>query len=66
MEHKLPELPWSNDALAPHISPETIEYHYGKHHAAYVSKLNDGIKGTEFENSSLEDIIKKSKGGTVV
>lgn len=63
MEHKLPELPWSNDALAPHISPETIEYHYGKHHAAYVSKLNDGIKGTEFENSSLEDIIKKSKGG---
>ncbi len=63
MEHKLPELPWSNDALAPHISPETIEYHYGKHHNAYVTKLNDGIKGTEFENSSLEDIIKKAKGG---
>ncbi len=63
MEHKLPELPWPKDALMPHISPETIEYHYGKHHQAYVTKLNDGIKGTEFENMSLEDIIKKSTGG---
>lgn len=63
MEHKLPELPWSNDALIPHISPETIEYHYGKHHNAYVTKLNAGIKGTEFESMSLEDIIKKSSGG---
>ena len=58
MEHKLPELPYSNDALAPHISPETIEYHYGKHHNAYVTKLNAGIKGTEFEEMTLEDIIK--------
>lgn len=63
MEHKLPELPWPKDALMPHISPETIEYHYGKHHQAYVDKLNAGIKGTEFENLSLEDIIKKSTGG---
>lgn len=63
MEHKLPELPWPKDALMPHISPETLEYHYGKHHQAYVTKLNDGIKGTEFENMSLEDIIKKSTGG---
>ncbi len=63
MEHKLPELPYSNDALAPHISPETIEYHYGKHHNAYVTKLNAGIKGTEFENMELVDIIKKAKGG---
>ena len=63
MEHKLPELPWSNDALTPHISPETIEYHYGKHHAGYVTKLNNGIKGTEFEQASLEDIIKKASGG---
>lgn len=63
MEHKLPELPWSNDALTPYISAETIEYHYGKHHAAYVSKLNDGIKGTEFESAPLEEIIKNSKGG---
>jgi Fe-Mn family superoxide dismutase len=63
MEHKLPELPWANDALAPHISAETIEYHYGKHHNAYVTKLNAGIKGTEFEDMSLEDIIMKSSGG---
>ena len=63
MEHKLPELPWAKDALAPHISPETIEYHYGKHHNAYVTKLNAGIKGTEFEDMSLEDIIRKSQGG---
>jgi Fe-Mn family superoxide dismutase len=63
MEHKLPELPWAKDALAPHISAETIEFHYGKHHNAYVTKLNAGIKGTEFENLSLEEIIMKSSGG---
>ena len=63
MEHKLPELPWSADALSPHVSPETIEYHYGKHHKAYVDKLNAGIVGTEFENAKLEDIIAKSDGG---
>ena len=48
MEHKLPELPWAQDALEPHISAETISYHYGKHHNAYVTKLNAGIKGTQF------------------
>ena len=53
MEHKLPELPWAKDALAPHISAETIDYHYGKHHNAYVTKLNAGIKGTNFENASI-------------
>lgn len=63
MEHKLPELPYSNDALAPHISPETIEYHYGKHHKAYVDKLNAGIKGTEFADAPLETIIMKASGG---
>lgn len=63
MEHKLPELPWAKDALEPHISKETIEYHYGKHHNAYVTKLNELIKGTKFEDSSLEDIIKSSEGG---
>lgn len=63
MEHKLPELPYPKTALAPHISEETIEYHYGKHHQAYVTNLNNLIKGTEFENASLEDIIKKSSGG---
>lgn len=63
MEHKLPELPWAQDALEPHISKETIEYHYGKHHNAYVTKLNAGIKDTEFADMPLEDIIKKSEGG---
>jgi len=63
MEHKLPALPWPQDALAPHISPETISFHYGKHHNAYVVKLNELIKGTEFAEMSLEDIIRKSSGG---
>ncbi len=63
MEHTLPALPYAMDALAPHISRETLEYHYGKHHQAYVTNLNNLIKGTEFENASLEDIVKKSSGG---
>ena len=63
MEHKLPELPFAKDALAPHISAETIEYHYGKHHAAYVANLNKLIPGTEFENLPLEEIVKRSSGG---
>jgi Fe-Mn family superoxide dismutase len=63
MEHKLPELPYAMNALEPHISAETLEYHYGKHHKTYVTNLNNLIKGTEFDNSSLEDIIKKSSGG---
>jgi len=63
MEHKLPELPYSKDALAPHISAETLEYHYGKHHNAYVTNLNNLIPKTEFESLSLEDIIKKASGG---
>jgi Fe-Mn family superoxide dismutase len=66
MEHRLPELPWSQDALAPVISAETIEYHYGKHHATYVTNLNKLIAGTEFENASLEDIVKKSEKGSGV
>ncbi len=63
MEHALPPLPYAKDALAPHMSAETFEYHYGKHHQAYVTNLNNLIKGTEFENAALEDIIKKSSGG---
>jgi Fe-Mn family superoxide dismutase len=63
MEHTLPPLPYTKDALQPHISAETLEYHYGKHHQAYVTNLNNLIKGTEFENLSLEEIIKKSQGG---
>jgi Fe-Mn family superoxide dismutase len=63
MEHTLPALPYAKDALAPHLSAETLEFHYGKHHNAYVTNLNNLIKGTEFENASLEDIVKKSSGG---
>ena len=63
MEHKLPALPYAKDALQPHISAETLEYHYGKHHATYVANLNKLIPGTEFENMSLDDIVKKSSGG---
>ena len=63
MEHKLPELPYSMDALEPIISKETLEYHYGKHHQAYVNNLNKLISGTEFEDMSLEDIIVKSSDG---
>jgi len=63
MEHQLPALPYAKDALAPHLSAETFDYHYSKHHQAYVTNLNNLIKGTEFENASLEDIIKKSSGG---
>src|SRR5262249_7401391 len=65
MEHKLPALPYALDALAPYISKETLEYHYGKHHQAYVTNLNNLIKGTEFENLSLEEIIKKASPGPI-
>ncbi len=63
MKHKLPELPYAMDALEPHISKETLEYHYGKHHNAYVNNLNNLIPGTEFEDLSLEGIIKKTPTG---
>ncbi len=62
-EHQLPELPYAENALEPHISAETIQYHYGKHHATYVEKLNTLIKNTEFESSTLEEIIKGASGG---
>ena len=58
MEHQLPELPYPKDALAPHISAETIEYHYGKHHKTYVDNINRLISGTELEKMSLEVIIQ--------
>lgn len=63
MEHQLPPLPYPKNALEPVISAETIEYHYGKHHQTYVTNLNNLIKGTEFENASLEEIVMKSSGG---
>jgi len=59
----LPELPYAKDALQPHISAETIDYHYGKHHTAYVNKVNAAIEGTDLAEASLEDIVKKSDGG---
>ena len=63
MPFELPALPYAQDALAPHISAETLEYHYGKHHQTYVTNLNKLVEGTEFENASLEDVITKSDGG---
>ena len=62
MAFLLPELPFNRDALAPHISEETINFHYGKHHQTYVDKLNLLIKDTEFENKTLEQIIESSSG----
>jgi len=61
--HTLPSLPYAMDALAPHISEETLQYHYGKHHQAYVTNLNKLIEGTEYAGMSLEDIITSSQGG---
>lgn len=63
MAFELPALPFEKNALEPHISAETLDYHHGKHHNAYVVKLNSLIAGTEFEGKSLEDIIKTSNGG---
>ncbi|MCX7122856.1 MAG: superoxide dismutase [Fe] [Gammaproteobacteria bacterium] len=62
MAFQLPALPYAKDALQPHISAETLEYHYGKHHQAYVTNLNNLVKGTEFESLSLEAVVKKSSG----
>ena len=63
MSFQLPELPYPKNALEPHISAETLEYHYGKHHQAYVTKLNAAVQGTELENKTLEELIKTQKGG---
>ena len=60
MPHTLPELPWAKDALAPVISQETIEYHHGKHHAAYVNKLNELIAGKPLAELPLEEVVKKT------
>lgn len=63
MKHTLPALPYAMNALEPVISEKTISFHYGKHHQTYVNKLNELVVGTEFEDASLEDIIKKAEGG---
>jgi superoxide dismutase, Fe-Mn family len=65
MAHELPPLPYAKDALAPHISAETLEFHHDKHHATYVTNLNKLIEGTEFANLSLEDIVKKAPAGGI-
>ena len=62
MEHKPPELPYAKTSLAPHISAETLEYHYGKHHAAYVANLSKLLAGTELAELSPEDIVKQASG----
>ena len=66
MAHQLPELPYSKDALAPHISAETLDYHHGKHHNAYVTKLNAAIEGTEHAETSLEDSPKRLVVGLLI
>jgi len=63
MSFTLPELPYNMDALEPHISKETLEYHYGKHHQTYVTNLNKLVEGTDNANKSLEEIILSSEGG---
>ena len=63
MAFELPKLPYAVDALEPHISKRTLEFHYGKHHQAYVNNVNKLIEGTRFENADLEDIIKNADGG---
>ncbi|MFN8051629.1 MAG: hypothetical protein U0Q22_09350 [Acidimicrobiales bacterium] len=63
MAFELPPLPYAMDALAPHISQETLEYHYGKHHQTYVTNLNNLVAGTDNESKSLEDVILAADGG---
>ncbi len=63
MAFELPKLPYAMDALEPYISKQTLEFHYGKHHQAYVNNLNNLVPGTEFENANLEEIVKKASGG---
>ena len=65
MAHTLPDLPFAKDALEPHISAETFEYHHDKHHAAYVTNLNNLVPGTEFENKSLEEIVTSAPDGGI-
>ncbi|MFM2059112.1 MAG: hypothetical protein RLY71_3497 [Pseudomonadota bacterium] len=63
MAFELPALPYAKDALAPHLSSETFDYHYSKHHQAYVTNLNNLVPGTAFEGKGLEEIVKTSSGG---
>lgn len=65
MEHTLPALPYANDALEPHISAETLEFHHGKHHQAYVTNLNNLIQNTEFADKTLEEIVTSAPAGGI-
>ncbi len=65
MAHELPALPYEKNALEPHISAETLEFHHDKHHATYVTKLNGLLPGSEFENASLEEIVEKAPAGGI-
>jgi len=65
MAHELPELPYAKDALEPHISSETLDFHHDKHHAAYVNNLNNLVPGTEFESMSLEEIVRNAPAGGI-
>jgi superoxide dismutase, Fe-Mn family len=65
MAHELPALPYEKNALEPHISAETLEFHHDKHHATYVTKLNGLLGGSEFENASLEEIVQKAPAGGI-
>ena len=65
MEHTLPDLPYDKSALDPHISAETLDFHHGKHHNTYVVNLNNLVKGTEFEDASLEEIITRAAAGPI-
>ena len=65
MEHQLPDLPYEKNALEPHISAETLDFHHDKHHATYVTNLNNLIKGTEFEDKSLEEIVASAPAGGI-
>jgi len=65
MAHELPALPYAKNALEPHISAETLEFHHDKHHATYVTKLNGLLPGSDFESASLEDIVRKAPAGGI-
>src|SRR4030042_7094114 len=63
MSFELPKLPYTMDALHPYLAKQTLEFHYGKHHQAYINNLNNLVPGTKFENASLEQIIREADGG---
>ena len=65
MAHELPDLPYAKDALEPHISSETLDFHHDKHHAAYVNNLNNLVPGTEFESMSLDEIVRNAPAGGI-